>query len=591
MGRKVFLDDLPRCKGYDGKRVDWSNCIGYKVEFIYDDIKGEFEILKYKIPNISIRYNERVYVLPTNNLLKVQIKNLLLDDLYDFDKNNTNEKWIDFSMLPLNNGGIDWMGSIGKTLNFKYEDIESSFCIIKYTKEGQILTVLYNGEEFEIRSSNLLKIKLGKITEKITNKFKLNIGRTIVDDKRNITITEQKYIKRHKYYKYKCNKCGFDCGEHYKNGEYREELWAEESNLLVHEVRCPLCCGSPQIVVPEINSIVSSEETLWMVNYFQGDTYEDKYNEAKKYTKRSDRKIYPQCPDCGRIKGKCMRLSDLYNRHSIACICGDGFSVNEKYMYSLLTQLGVEFTTEYSPEWIKPKRYDFYIPSLKLIIEMDGELGHVGGVAHAKSKRKLEDLINDDIYKDEKAKLHGLNVVRIKCEYNKFDIINTNILKELSHLFNMDNIDWSLCIKHSQSNIKKLVCEFKADNQNLTCSEIGDALNLKVDFVRESLKIGNNIGWCIYDPKKEIKKRRKVCNISKNMSHRGRKVEIFKDGISLGVFESCSDLSMQSEKLFGVKLTDTKIGAVALGKRKYHHGFTFQYIEDTHQDKIKSQDI
>ena len=50
--------------------------------------------------------------------------------------------------------------------------------------------------------------------------WKYNIGDRIVDDKRDLTITEQIYLNNNKgdkvkYYKYKCNKCGFDCGEHF----------------------------------------------------------------------------------------------------------------------------------------------------------------------------------------------------------------------------------------------------------------------------------------------------------------------------------------------------------------------------------------
>ncbi|NGU31094.1 hypothetical protein G6Z34_13465 [Clostridium perfringens] len=57
-------------------------------------------------------------------------------------------------------------------------------------------------------------------------------------------------------------------------------------------------------------------------------------------------------------------------------------------------------------------------------------------------------------------------------------------------------------------------------------------------------------------------------------------VEIFKDNKSLGVFESCSELERQSEKLFGVKLFQSNIGHVCLGRRKSHKGFTFKYVEE-----------
>ena len=48
-------------------------------------------------------------------------------------------------------------------------------------------------------------------------------------------------------------------------------------------------------------------------------------------------------------------------------------------------------------------------------------------------------------------------------------------------------------------------------------------------------------------------------------------VEIFKDNVSLGIFNNCMDLERQSEKLFGVKLLNENICMVANGKRKQYN--------------------
>ena len=56
--RKVFLDDLPKSKGFgvNSKKeiIDWKNSVGYKVKFIYDDIEGEVEILDYNNKQLLI---------------------------------------------------------------------------------------------------------------------------------------------------------------------------------------------------------------------------------------------------------------------------------------------------------------------------------------------------------------------------------------------------------------------------------------------------------------------------------------------------------------------------------------------------------
>ena len=34
--KKVFLEELPKSK--NGKLIDWINCLGYKVKFIYKQL-------------------------------------------------------------------------------------------------------------------------------------------------------------------------------------------------------------------------------------------------------------------------------------------------------------------------------------------------------------------------------------------------------------------------------------------------------------------------------------------------------------------------------------------------------------------------
>ena len=55
--RKVFTDELP----HKGIQVNWIKSVGYEVKFIYDDIKGEVEIVDYFKKNnknyLKIKYN------------------------------------------------------------------------------------------------------------------------------------------------------------------------------------------------------------------------------------------------------------------------------------------------------------------------------------------------------------------------------------------------------------------------------------------------------------------------------------------------------------------------------------------------------
>ena len=115
-------------------------------------------------------------------------------------------------------------------------------------------------------------------------------------------------------------------------------------------------------------------------------------------------------------------------------------------MYNLLQQLNVEFEYQYSPKWCKYRfkgknktgRYDFYIPSKQLIIEMDGGIGH--GNCSTKLLTKNESLEIDNI-KDKLAIEHKLNPIRIDCNYNhnRFEYIKNKIINsKLNDIFNLN---------------------------------------------------------------------------------------------------------------------------------------------------------
>lgn len=69
--RKVFLDDLPR-RGT--KYINWNESVGSKVNFEYDELNGELEILEV-LPNryLKIRFDKSESVIGIGHLKKGQI--------------------------------------------------------------------------------------------------------------------------------------------------------------------------------------------------------------------------------------------------------------------------------------------------------------------------------------------------------------------------------------------------------------------------------------------------------------------------------------------------------------------------------------
>lgn len=419
-------------------------------------------------------------------------------------------------------------------------------------------------------------------SEKRIKVFKIEIGTHIKDDNRDIIILDRCYKQdekgyKIKYYKYRCNKCSFDGNtEYYKNGELFKEHWISEYNLLKGR-SCP-CCTNSKVVVPHINSIVSSEETMWMVDYFQGG-----YDEAKKYTPNSGQKLYFKCPDCEKIKDKKMLITTLCTYRSIGCSCRDNKTYPEKFICSILSQLNIDFTTELSKatfNWCGDKRYDFYFTYNKenYIIEAHGGQHYNGGFKSCGGKSKNLEQQNDE-YKKHLATSNGIkeeNYIIIDCRKSELDWIKKSILNsKLNKIFDLSEVDWLQCEEYAiKSNLIKEICDYWNNKEDWeTTTDVGEMFNVDKTTIIRYLKIGNVLTWCNYNPKEEMKK-----NGSKNAKTITKYIEMFKDNESLGIFKGLAELKRQSEELFNVKLSQSAISSVCHGNAKHHKGYTFKYV-------------
>ena len=405
---------------------------------------------------------------------------------------------------------------------------------------------------------------------KSTKEYRYNIGENIKDKKRDLIIIDKeiriKYDKNNnkrnqKWYKYTCNVCRWTEG------------WVIESDLN-KSVGCS-CCNS-KVVVEDINSIWATNR--WMCDL--GVSNED----AKIYTPQSSNKVYVTCPDCGRVKDKLTIISDIYKRHSISCGCFDGITYPNKFLRQFIEQLKMscsisDIKFEYSPNWITPQRYDGYFKYDKkeYIIEMDGGVGH-GNEVYTNSKKSKEEVLADDILKDNKAKEHGIEVIRINCNHtyknNRFDFIKTNVQNsKLNKLFDLSIINWNDCHEYSLKNLTKVACDYKNNNTDLTVSEIAKLMDMGNTAITKYLKEGNIIGWCVYSQKHE-----KYKSVQRGLKSRKHKLIICLENGE--IFNGAKDCQDKSEQIFGVKLIQGKVSEVCRNNRPHHHNFHFKYISD-----------
>lgn len=472
--------------------------------------------------------------------------------------------------LPTTRKGIDWYsiekGFIFKTQHDNYGYNEFEF--IGYERDKYRLFLKFNNLEYNIKPCHFLNGNIGRIVGKYTDKFKIDLYSIIKDDNRDIVIISREYRRREykpnmngmilynndKYYRYKCNKCG------YKDG------WIEESHLLVAKRGCS-CCNSKTTVLG-INTIYDTDP--WMMDL--GVSEED----AKKYTKGSNKKIRVKCPNCGNEKKKI--INDIYSNKSISCICGDGFSYPEKFMNFILAQSEVEFETQYSPDYLANKRSDFYISKYNLIIETDGILGHKGGVSFKGCEKDLAERVAIDKWKEEQHLSHGIKTIRIDCFESSVEYIKSSILNsELIEYFNFDNINWNKVDHYAyKSNKKKEVCDYRRDNPKVSAANIGKIFNLDKSTTINYLKFGNKYGWCKYNPKEEMS-----MNGFKNGKLLGKKIEIYKNDTLIGIEDSVRELERVSEEKYGVKLLSSKVYSLCNGEKGEYKGYIFKYTLTT----------
>lgn len=472
--------------------------------------------------------------------------------------------------LPRKGRNISWADSLGHKINFIYDDIRGKIEITGYDK-GKI-TIVYNNRDFSICVSHFKECKLGKILNVYTGDFKVTVGEEFKDEKRDMVIIDREYRKKEqkpdnigrlytnnqKWYRYKCNKCGWNEG------------WIKESNLIgSKKCGCSCCRGLTPIL--GINTIWDTDR--WMVDL--GVSEED----AKKYTRSSNKKIKVKCPNCGR--GKNTKFNRLYVDKSIGCVCGDGFSYNEKFIYCLLKQLDVNFIMELSKstfEWCKNYRYDFYLSDYSCIIETHGMQHYeVNGFSTVNGRELKEEQKNDDVKKHLAIKNNIKSYIVIDCRYSKFEYVKNSIINsELNKLFDLSKIDWKKCEEFALKNIVKEVCNYWNNKEEWeTTINIAEIFKLNQCTIRRYLNKGSKLGWCNYDGTKEF-----LRNVNKNTNLNKKPVMVFKDGELIITFNSLKDVEKFSEPILGVKLCSDYVSLVCKGKRKDYKGLTFKYASN-----------
>ena len=289
---------------------------------------------------------------------------------------------------------------------------------------------------------------------------------------------------------------------------------------------------------------------------------------------------------------KCLACDNKYTRseyhlsdRGVKCPkCGDGISYPNKFVYSLLSQIGCGFESEFVFDNEKGKRYDFYISDTNSIIE-------VHGIQHYEDTgfggRTLKEEQKNDRVKEKIAIKNGItNYIEIDARKAELLWIKDSILKSnLNKLYDLSKVDWEQCHEFAVNSLIYDVCLKFEDGDSSITKKIADEFGISRTTVVKYLKMGNDFGWCNYDPDKI-----QSLNSTQKNKLKAKSIICLETGEE---FESASECSRVSIDVFGVKLIQSKITSVCNGLSKSHKGYTFKYINsnDVNYDKFLKNEI
>lgn len=290
-------------------------------------------------------------------------------------------------------------------------------------------------------------------------------------------IPVEQYKNRKEKILHKCKICSYE--------------WLVAPNQIIAGGGCPICSHRAIGTAPDyINSIFASEYYNFASKYLTEEQMKENMPHSQRY-------INIVCPDCGAKKR--IKIADFINR-GFNCICSDGQSFPNKFVYNILSQLKLKIYPEYCPAWSNQLRYDDYLPDFNIIIENHG-LQHYEAVRlHPNSKTFEEEKANDLIKHNLAMQNNITEYVILDCRESSLNWIKKSIMQsELPKLLNFleEDINWIEALRYASNNMIKLSADMYNDGN--TVKQIANKLNKSESTIRYWLRRANTAQWCEYN--------------------------------------------------------------------------------------------
>lgn len=288
------------------------------------------------------------------------------------------------------------------------------------------------------------------------------------------------------------------------------------------------------------------------------------------YTYSSKKKADFKCPIClNKIPNK--TIGNVYSKGLPCQYCSDGLSYPEKFMFSLLEQVRIEFNHQKTFVWSKNKQFDFYIPSLNCIIETHGEQHY----EKTPRGRTLKEEQENDEFKYNLAFSNKISkYYAIDCRKSELEWIRNSILKSnMNLLFDLSNIDWLKCHEFACSSFVKKSCDLWNEGIRSTV-EISRILNFHSATISRYLKRGKILGWVDYDPKSVLRQNGRSSGEIFKLKRSKKVIQLTKTGDFIKEWESLAEAGRQ----LGIGNSD--ISATCNRKQKTAGGYSWMLKTD-----------
>ena len=410
-------------------------------------------------------------------------------------------KFVDLTYLPrCFNGNIDWISSIGCKVPFNYKGTIGELLIVDKIKGSEYLLVQHeDNDSYKIKTCHLKDGRIGVVigmTPPRKKDYIHQVGDIVETNIGKIRITEQirkphsekdSHILR-KAYNYKCLICG-------------HEDYIMECNLRAGKGCCVCASNHVSVGINDLSTL-APEVAPYLVDP----------NDLYRYMPCSNKSVKVCCPFCKTTRE--VVVSDLTCRGFSCLNCSSGISYPEKFMVSLLKQLGIEFEREVSKKtfkWCGGFRYDFYLPAYDMIIETHGKQ-HYSHEMYNEPVTKVQ--LNDQAKKDLACENNISHYIVLNCSHSTVDWIKNSVLNsELDSFFSFDDVGWAECGRFALSNLGLEICNlwnelYTGGLKKTVISIIKEKLGIKSnETVRRYLVKGEELGLCDFGQHKLLERR------------------------------------------------------------------------------------